>query len=67
MCITSADIRSEEESMVWDILCQECSNKAERLLDERKVPLLLDLPMEEYGFCPECLVRINEGLDKFCD
>ncbi len=67
MCITAADIRSEEESMVWDILCEECSNRAERLLDERKTSLLLDIPMEEYGFCAECLVRIDECFDKFFD
>jgi len=38
MCITGADIRSEEESMVWNSLCPECSDKAERLLDESKDP-----------------------------
>lgn len=65
MCITGADIRSEEESIVWDILCQECSDKAVRLLDERGVPRLFDIPMEEYDFCPECVDRINERFDEF--
>ena len=37
MCITSADIRGEEESTVWDILCEECTAKAERLLNKRGV------------------------------
>ncbi len=65
MCITAADIKSAEESIAWDSLCPECSNKAERLLDERKDSCLLDIPMEEYNFCPECVVRINKRFDEF--
>ena len=36
MCITSEDVRSQEEALTWDILCNECIAKAEKLLDERK-------------------------------
>ena len=64
MCITSADIRSEEESMVWDILCHECTAKAGRLLDERGAQRLFNIPMEVYKFCPECVGRINERFDE---
>jgi hypothetical protein len=64
MCLTGADIRSEEESLVWDILCQECSDKAERLLGERRALRLFDIPMEDYAFCQECVRMINELLDE---
>ena len=47
MCITSEDIRSQEESIVWDILCHECVVKAEKLLDERKAHRLFDIRIEE--------------------
>jgi len=67
MCISAADFRSAEESMAWDSLCPECHDKAERLLDERKDARLLDIPMEEYNFCPECVVRINKRFDEFYD
>ncbi len=59
MCITSEDIRSQEEAMVWDILCHECNVKAGTLLDERKVLRLFDIDMEEYGFLPKCTGGIN--------
>ena len=64
MCITSEDVRSQEESTVWDILCQECVAKAEKLLDERKAHRLFDVEMEEYGFCPKCTAEINDELDQ---
>jgi hypothetical protein len=60
MCITSEDIRSQEEVMVWDILCNECVAKAEKLLDERKAHRLFDIHIEEYGFCPKCTAEIND-------
>jgi hypothetical protein len=64
MCITSEDIRSQEEVMVWDILCNECVAKAEKLLDERKAHRLFDIHIEEYGFCPNCTAEINDAFDK---
>lgn len=64
MCITSADIRGEEESAVWDILCEDCTAKAERLLNKRGAPRLFDIPMGNYNFCQECARRINERLDE---
>jgi hypothetical protein len=64
LCITSADIRGEEESMVWDILCHECAAKAERLLDEREAPRLFGIDMEEYAFCPECAADLKDAFDK---
>jgi len=67
MCISAADVKSAEESMAWDSLCPECYDKAERLLDKRKDARLLDIPMEEYNFCPECVFRINKRFDKFYD
>ena len=60
MCITSEDIRSQEEDLTWDILCHECRVKAEKLLDERKACRLFDIDMEEYGFCPRCTAEIDE-------
>jgi len=64
MCITSEDIRSQEEALTWDILCNECIARAEKLLDERKAYRLFDIPMEEYGFCPKCTTEINNEFDR---
>jgi hypothetical protein len=64
MCITSEDIRSQEESIVWDILCHECVVKAEKLLDERKAHRLFDIRIEEYGFCRNCTAEINDEFDQ---
>ena len=64
MCITSEDIRSQEEAMVWDTLCHECGAKAEKLLDERKTHRLFDIHIEEYGFCPKCTGDINAAFEK---
>ena len=64
MCITSEDIRSQEEFIVWDILCHECVVKAEKLLDERKAHRLFDIRIEEYGFCPKCTDDINAAFEK---
>ena len=63
MCITSEDIRSQEEAMVWDILCHECNMKAGKLLDERKALRLFDIHMEEYGFCPKCTAEIKDAFE----
>ena len=64
MCITSEDIRSQKEAMVWDILCNECVVKAEKLLEERKACRLFDIHIEEYGFCPKCTAEINDSFEK---
>jgi hypothetical protein len=64
MCITSEDIRSEEEAMVWDILCHECNAKAGTLLDERKVLRLFDVDIEEYGFCSKCTGEIKDTFER---
>jgi len=64
MCITSEDIRSQEESIVWDILCHKCGVKAEKLLDERKAHRLFDIRIEEYGFCRNCTAEINDAFDQ---
>ncbi len=64
MCITSEDIRSQEEDMVWDILCHACVAKAEKLLDERKALRLFDIEMDEYGFCSECAAQISDAFEK---
>jgi hypothetical protein len=64
MCITSEDIRSQEEAMVWDILCNECVIKAEKLLVERKGCRLFDIHIEKYGFCPKCKAEINDAFEK---
>ncbi len=64
MCITSEDIRSQEEAMVWDILCHDCVAKAEKLLDERKAFRLFDIHIEEYEFCPKCTGDINAAFEK---
>ena len=64
MCITSEDIRSQEESLVWDILCNECGVKAGKLLDEKKACRLFDIYIEEYGFCPKCTAEINDAFEK---
>ena len=67
MCITSAYIRTQEESMVWDILSHGCAAKMERLLDQRGAPRLFDIPMEKYDFCLECVGRIDEHSDESYD
>lgn len=64
MCITSEDIRSQEESLVWDILCDKCKAKAKALLEEKEAHRLFDIPMEEYRFCPECTAKINDEFDQ---
>jgi len=64
MCVTSEDIRSQEEAMVWGILCHECNVKAGRLLDERKALRLFDIDMEEYGFCPKCTADIKAAFNE---
>jgi hypothetical protein len=64
MCITSEDIRSQEEAMIWDTLCNECVVKAEKLLDERKAFRLFDMHIEEYGFCQKCTGDINAAFEK---
>ena len=48
MCITSPDIRGQQESMAWDLLCEECTVKTERLLNEREGPRL-STPQEAIG------------------
>ena len=65
MCIRSAEVRGEEESMVWNILCHECTAKADKMLDEREASCLLDVPMEEYGFCPKCTAAIDDAFENF--
>ncbi len=64
MCITSEDIRSQEEAMVWDILCHDCVAKAEKLLVEKKACRLFDIHIEDYGFCPKCTAEINDAFEK---
>jgi hypothetical protein len=65
MCITSAEVRAEQEAMVWDILCDKCKAKAEALLEKREALTLFDIDRQEYGFCPECTAQINDALDRF--
>jgi uncharacterized protein (UPF0262 family) len=60
MCITSEDVRSQEEALIWDILCDECIAKAVKLLEERKAIRLFDIHIEEYGFCPKCTAEIDD-------
>ena len=64
MCITSEDIRSQEEALIWDIICDECQAKAVKLLKKRKACRLFDIDMEEYGFCPRCTAEINDAFEK---
>ena len=60
MCITSEDIRSQEEALTWDILCDECYVKAVKLLEKRKAVRLFDIHLEDYEFCPKCTAEIEE-------
>ena len=46
------------------ILCDKCNAKAEALLKEMEARTLLDIDIEEYGFCPECTAEINDAFDK---
>jgi hypothetical protein len=64
MCITSDDIRSQEEALTWDILCDECYVKAVKLLEKRKAIRLFDIDFEEYRFCPKCTAEINDAFEK---
>ena len=65
MCITSEDIRSQEEDLTWDILCVECHIKAGKLLRRRKGIRLFDIHIEDYQFCPECTAKIHDALGDF--
>lgn len=60
MCITSEDIRSQEEAFIWDTLCDECHAKAVKLL-KKKAIRLYDIHMEEYEFCKKCTTEIDEA------
>ncbi len=60
MCITSEDIRSQQEALTWDILCDDCYGKAVKLLKKRKAIRLFDIHMEEYEFCKKCTAEIDE-------
>ena len=60
MCITSEDIRSQEEALIWDIICDECQAKAVKLLKKRKAIRFFDIQIEEYQFCKKCTAEINE-------
>ena len=64
MCITSEEVKADQEMMVWDILCDKCEAKAETLLEKKEARLLFDIDKEEYGFCPECAVKINDAFDR---
>jgi hypothetical protein len=64
MCITSEDVRSQEEVLVWDILCEECVDKAIKLIEERKKQRLFDIYLDEYGFCPKCTEEIKYEADQ---
>jgi len=64
MCITSEDIRSQEEALTWDILCDECDVKTVKLLEKRKAIRLFDIHIEDYEFCPKCRAAIDETLRK---
>ena len=60
MCITSEDIRSQQEAFIWDTLCDECHDKAIKLLKKRKAIRLFDIGIEEYEFCKKCTTEIDE-------
>ncbi len=64
MCITGADVRAQEELMVWDILCDNCNAKAEALLKDRNADSLFDIDKDEYGFCSECSAEIEEAFQR---
>ncbi len=65
MCITSEDIRSQEEDLIWDILCDECRTKAVRLLKQREGIRLFDIDIKDYQFCPKCTAKIDHELREF--
>jgi len=64
MCITSEDVRVEQEVMVWYILCDKCKAKAEVLLEEREARYLFDINMKEYGFCLGCTAEVNDAFGR---
>ena len=51
--------------MVWAILCHECTAKEDKMLDEREASCLLEVPMEEYRFCPKCTAAIDDAFENF--
>jgi hypothetical protein len=53
MCITSADIRAEEEMAFLDILCEKCLDKVDCKLQSTG-KTLFDFGSDDYGFCPQC-------------
>ena len=65
MCITSEDIRSQEEELIWDILCDECRTKTVKLLKKRRAIRLFDIDIEDYQFCPKCTAKIDDELREF--
>jgi hypothetical protein len=64
MCITSEDVRSQEEALIGDILCDECVDKAIKLLEERKAYRLFAIDIEEYRFCSNCTGAIKCELER---
>ena len=57
MCITSADVRPEEEQAILDVLCESCLDKVDRKL-QGTGKTLFDFAPEEYGICPQCMKEI---------
>ena len=61
MCITSAEIRAEEEGCCYNLLCENCEKIADKKMGEDN---LFDIPMEDYGFCASCVDKINAFFDE---
>jgi hypothetical protein len=57
MCVTSADVRADEEASVIVLPCGDCLRKVEGKL--RAGQTLFDYGQDEYGFCQRCNRRIN--------
>jgi hypothetical protein len=59
MCWTSSDQRVQDAIEAWDLLCEACKQKADEKLIREGKDSLFDFEAEEYGFCDECMKRIN--------
>lgn len=59
MCWTASDQRVQDAIEAWGLLCEACKQRADEKLIKEGKDSLFDFEAKEYGFCEECMKRIN--------
>jgi len=60
MCITWADMRSEEEEVFLHLLCVNCYRKVSDAAKRGEVASILDRSPTDWEFCRNCMEKIRE-------